>query len=247
LNGVEISYAIIDKAVTGLLNGENCLFETAIYPTLIADKKLAGYVSDHRYYSVGALSRLPLTESFFERRKTVFIDRDGVLNRKPPRAKYVTTWSGFQWLPDARAALRLLAENDYRVIVISNQAGVARGAMTAADLDSIHDHMKEDAEATGGHIAAIYHCPHDWDAGCQCRKPRPGMLFQAQREFHLDLSRTPFFGDDDRDGEAADAAGCPFIRVSETKSIFQCAQELIEQSSAKGNNDDTKASFDHRS
>jgi histidinol-phosphate phosphatase family protein len=247
LNGVEISYAIIDKEVMGLLNGDNCLFETAIYPALIQQKKLAGYVSDHRYYSVGGLHRLPLTESFFQRQKTVLIDRDGVLNRKPPRAEYVTSWNGFQWLPDAQAALQLLQANGFQVIVVSNQAGVARGAMTAADLDDIHDHMKQEAEAAGGHIAAIYHCPHDWDAGCQCRKPRAGMLFQAQREFDLDLSRTPFIGDDERDGEAAEAAGCPFIRVSETKTIFHCAQELIKRTLPKGNSNDTKASFDHRS
>ena len=234
LNGVEISYAIIDKDVVGLLNGENCLFETTIYPYLTARKQLAGYVSDHRYYSVGALHRLPLTESFFQRQKTVLIDRDGVLNCKPARAEYVTSWSGFQWLPDAKPALRLLQESGYRVIVVSNQAGIARGALTAAELDAIHERMKQEVEAAGGHIEAIYHCPHDWNAECQCRKPRAGMLFQAQREFHLDLSRTPFIGDDDRDGEAAEAAGCPFIQASDTKTLLNCAQELIAQSSAKG-------------
>ena len=233
LNGVEISYAIIDKDVTGLLNGDNCLFETAVYPYLAARHQLAGYVSDHRYYSVGSLQRLPLTESFFQRRKTVLIDRDGVLNRKPPRAEYVTSWGEFQWLPGAQAALRLLRENGHRVIVVSNQAGIARGAMTAADLDTIHDQMKQEVEAAGGRIEAIYHCPHDWDAGCQCRKPRAGMLFQAQREFHLDLSRTPFIGDDDRDGEAAEAAGCPFIQASDDRPVLQCVQQLIEQFSAK--------------
>lgn len=247
LNGVEISYAIIEKGVIGLLNGENCLFETAIYPYLTARRQLAGYVSDHRYYSVGSRHRLPLTESFFQRQKTVLIDRDGVLNRKPPRAEYVTSWNEFQWLPGAQAALRLLHENGYRVIVVSNQAGIGRGVMTATDLDAIHDRMKQEVDAAGGHITAIYHCPHDWNAGCGCRKPQAGMLFQAQREFHLDLSRTPFIGDDDRDGEAADAAGCPFIQVSEQKTIFDWARELIEQPRAKRNSDGAKASIDHGS
>lgn len=230
LNGVEISYAIIEKEVVGLLNGDNCLFETAIYPALTARKQLAGYVSDHRYYSVGALHRLPLTENFFQRHKTVLIDRDGVLNRKPPRAQYVTSWDEFHWLPGAQASLRLLHENGYRIIVVSNQAGIARGAMTGAALEAIHDRMRLEVESAGGHIAAIYHCPHDWDAGCECRKPQAGMLFQAQREFHLDLSRTPFIGDDDRDGEAAEAAGCPFIQVSENRTLSDCVRELIEKS-----------------
>jgi histidinol-phosphate phosphatase family protein len=230
LNAVEISYAIIKKEVLKLLDGENRPFETAIYPNLIARKQLAAFASDHRYYSIGSRQRLPLTEAFFQRQKTVFVDRDGVLNRKPGRAEYVTRWSEFEWLPRALEGLRLLQENGYRVIVISNQAGLARGSMTGNDLAAIHRQMKREVEVAGGSIEAIYHCPHDWNAGCECRKPQPGMLFQAQREFALDLSRTPFIGDDDRDGKAAQAAGCPFVRVSEERSFFDCVRELIERS-----------------
>ena len=73
--------------------------------------------------------------------------------------------------------------------------------------------MRAEAAAAGGRIDAIYHCPHDWDEGCACRKPRPGMLFQAQRDHHLDLTRTFFVGDDERDGQAAAAAGAPFVLV----------------------------------
>ncbi|HZD40203.1 MAG TPA: sugar phosphate nucleotidyltransferase, partial [Terriglobales bacterium] len=81
LNGVEISYAILHKEVTRLLSGDNPLFETAVYPRLASQGQLAGFVSDHRYYSVGSHRRLPLTENFFARRKTVILDRDGVLNK----------------------------------------------------------------------------------------------------------------------------------------------------------------------
>ena len=228
LNGVEISYAIVTRKALAPLDGENRLFETTVYPPLAASGRLAGFVSDHRYYSIGAMRRLPLTENFFRREKTVLVDRDGVLNRKPPRADYVTSWRDFEWLPQAQSALRLLHEHGYRVILVSNQAGLARGAMSEAALDEIHTRMKEDVRAAGGEIAAIYYCPHDWDSGCECRKPRPGMLFHAQRDFHLDLSRTPFIGDDERDGEAAAAAGCPFMRVADGKSFFQCVQEIIK-------------------
>jgi histidinol phosphatase-like enzyme len=75
----------------------------------------------------------------------------------------------------------------------------------------------------------VYHCPHDWDEGCECRKPAPGMLFQAQRDLELDLTRTPFFGDDERDGEAAEAAGCPFIMISEDRPLFGAVKELVGQ------------------
>jgi D-glycero-D-manno-heptose 1,7-bisphosphate phosphatase len=229
LNGVEISYAIMNKDVVGLLGDENLLFETTVYPPLVERKQLAGFVTDHRYYSVGSHRKLPLTESFLRRNKAVLLDRDGVLNKRPPSANYVSSWSEFEWLPGAKTALRLLRENGFRVIVVSNQAGVARGAMTERDLGDIHDRMQREVEASGGHLDAIYYCPHDWDAGCECRKPKPGMLFQAQREFDLNLSRTWFIGDDDRDEQAAETAGCRFVGVSDRKPILDCVQAMISQ------------------
>jgi D-glycero-D-manno-heptose 1,7-bisphosphate phosphatase len=227
LNGVEISYAIIDRAVIDMLGKENCLFETSVYRPLAEQGKLAAFVSDHRYYSVGSHRRLPLTEQFFRRIPTVILDRDGVLNERPPRACYVRSAAELHWLPGARAALQVLRANGYRVIVVSNQAGVARGAMTQAALQAIHRRMRTEAEAAGGAIAAFYVCPHDWDEGCECRKPKPGMLFQAQRDFHLDLSRTWFLGDDERDQEAALAAGCPFLQVSEERPLLECVKDLL--------------------
>lgn len=227
LQGVEISYAIMTRQVLDLLPDENVLFEVAVYPKLAQQRQLLAYVTDHRYYSIGSHRRLPLTEAFFQRTPTVLLDRDGVLNKKPPRAEYVRTWADFEWLPGAKEALKLFNDAGYRVIVVSNQAGIARGAMTEADLASIHDHMKEETAQAGGRIDAIYYCPHGWDDNCDCRKPKPGMLFQAQREHHLDLSRTPFIGDDERDAEAADAAGCPALLLSNSESLLDAARNLI--------------------
>jgi D-glycero-D-manno-heptose 1,7-bisphosphate phosphatase len=230
LQGVEISYALVDKSVLSMMPDMNISVEEALYRRLAQKRQLLGYVTDHRYYSVGALHRLPLTETFFAHRPTIILDRDGVLNKKPPRAEYVRSWNEFQWLPGAKQALRLLKAAGYRVVVVSNQAGIGRGIMREADLTDIHDRMKAEAQRAGGQIDAIYHCPHDWDKDCACRKPSPGLLFQAQREFHLDLSRTPFIGDDDRDSEAAEAAGCPFVQVTEQNSFFDCVRELVERS-----------------
>jgi D-glycero-D-manno-heptose 1,7-bisphosphate phosphatase len=115
----------------------------------------------------------------------------------------------------------------YRVIVVSNQAGVARGALTMEDLERIHDGMRADVAAAGGRIDAIYACTHHWDEGCACRKPRPGMLFAAQRDFQLDLSRTFFLGDDPRDAEAAEAAGCLYAEVSERTPLASYADAWL--------------------
>jgi D-glycero-D-manno-heptose 1,7-bisphosphate phosphatase len=87
--------------------------------------------------------------------------------------------------------------------------------------------MKEEVEAAGGRIDRLYFCPHHWDDGCECRKPKPGMLFQAQRDLHLDLSRTVFVGDDTRDGEAAEAAGCPFVLLPEGASLVDLARQIV--------------------
>jgi len=234
LHGVDISYALLRRADIETLPDENRLLEEMLYPRLAEQRQLLAYVSDHRYYSIGSLARLPLTETFLARRPAVLLDRDGVLNRRPPRAQYVRSWSEFAWLPGATEALRLLKEAGYRVIVISNQAGVARGAMREDDVVEIHQRLQAEAAAHGGRIDAIYYCAHDWDAGCECRKPRPGMLFQAQRDFSLDLSRTPFIGDDERDAEAAEAAGCPPLLVSDERGLLPITRSLISGSSAPG-------------
>jgi histidinol-phosphate phosphatase family protein len=157
----------------------------------------------------------------------VILDRDGVLNKRPPRAHYVRTWEEFEWLPGAKEALRLFRKANYQVIVVSNQAGIGRGAMTEADVQRIHERMRTEAAQAGGRVDAIYYCPHDWNDGCECRKPKPGLLFQAQKDWSLDLTRTPFIGDDDRDAQAADRAGCPSALVSTEAPLLDVARRLI--------------------
>jgi histidinol-phosphate phosphatase family protein len=247
LNGVEISYAIVSKKIIRSLTDANVLFETAAYQVLAERGELSAFVSDHRYYSVGALHRLPLTEQFFGQRKNLILDRDGVLNRRPPRAQYVRRWEEFEWLPGALEALRLLKEAGYRVVVVSNQAGIARGAMTEADLTAIHETMTEEAATGGGQIDAIYYCPHDWHARCACRKPSPGMLFQAQHDLNFDLSRTVFVGDDERDREAAERAGSLFAKITPARSLIDWVKNFINESSTEEGEKHEAASLTHGS
>jgi histidinol-phosphate phosphatase family protein len=227
LQGVEIGYVLLDKSVVDILPDSNVGFEETVYPRLAERRQLMAYVTDHRYYSVGSHERLPLTENFLMRQSTIILDRDGVLNKKPARAHYVRGWDEFEWLPGAKEALRLLREAHYRVIVVSNQAGIGRGAMTRADLIDIHERMKAEAAEVGGRIDAIYYCPHDWEEGCECRKPKPGMLFEAQHDFSLDLSRTLFIGDDKRDAQAADAAGCAAVLVTDKVSLLDITRKMV--------------------
>jgi D-glycero-D-manno-heptose 1,7-bisphosphate phosphatase len=125
--------------------------------------------------------------------------------------------------------LRLFKRAGYRVIIASNQPGVARGAMSNADLEAIHQRMRQEAIEAEGEVDAVYCCLHNWDEGCECRKPKPGLLYQAQRDFNLDLTRTPFIGDDERDEAAALSAGCPFYRVSDARSLLDITHQLLEE------------------
>ena len=99
--------------------------------------------------------------------------------------------------------------------------------MSKDDLADIHQRMSADALQSGGRIDAIYYCPHSRDEGCECRKPNPGMLFQAQRDLALCLSETRFIGDDERDRQAAEAAGCPWCLITEEVSLLDITQQLV--------------------
>jgi histidinol-phosphate phosphatase family protein len=232
LQGTEISYAIVSKALIRQLPSGNISLEETLFPALIQNRQLAAFVTEHRYYSVGDTLRLPITEAYLARRPAVIFDRDGVFNEKAPRAQYVRSWAEWRWLPNVLECLRDLNQSGFRIIVVSNQAGIGRGAMSDHDLQLIHRQMVKEVEQAGGRIDSIYYCPHNWDDGCTCRKPKPGMLFQAQHDFNLDLSRTMFIGDDERDAQAAEAAGCIPALVSEKRTLRQIIGELVVNSKA---------------
>ncbi len=229
LQGVDIGFSILRKEVLDLLPDENVSFEKTVYPPLVRDRQLKAYLTEHRYYSVGSHERLPLTDQFLSGKPAVILDRDGILNEKPPKAQYVRTWADWKWRPGAREAVRLLKELGYRIIIVTNQAGIARGFMTESDLHDIHERMKKELSKGGdnGSIDKIYYCPHGWDNHCECRKPKPGMLFQAQRDFSLDLSKTYFIGDDERDRQTGDAAGCKTLLVNPESSLLKIVKEEI--------------------
>src|SRR5260370_24296746 len=120
------------------------------------------------------------------RKPTVILDRDGVLNRKPPPAQYVRNWSEWAWYPGSLEALRLLHDRDYRTIVASNQPGIGRGVMNDADLQAVHDRMKREIAQAGGGIDAIYYCPHDSGDRCAHSHAKPRLLSPPQRYFLLE-------------------------------------------------------------
>ncbi|MDE3179211.1 MAG: HAD family hydrolase [Acidobacteriota bacterium] len=143
----------------------------------------------------------------------VLLDRDGVINRKIQNG-YVTSWGRFVFLPGALDALRLFHAAGYLPLVISNQAGVGKGLMTAVALDQITARFKKRVEAAGGRIERVYYCTHAKEAHCGCRKPRPGLLIDAERDYHFCPAVTYFIGDSPADILAASRMGCPAILIS---------------------------------
>lgn len=144
-------------------------------------------------------------------RPAVFLDRDGVLNYN--RRDYVKSPRELVAIPGAAAAAAALKRAGWVVVVVSNQSGVGRGLFDEATLDAIMTKLRAGLEAAGAAPDAIYYCPHPPDAGCDCRKPAPGMLFRAAREHRLDLARSFFVGDSGCDVECGRAAGTRTVLV----------------------------------
>jgi D-glycero-D-manno-heptose 1,7-bisphosphate phosphatase len=145
---------------------------------------------------------------------TVFLDRDGVVNRKMPDGAYVERWAQFEFLPGAIEALECLAAAGIRTVVVTNQRGVALGRMAMADVDEIHRRMQAALAARHARCAAVLVCPHD-EGACDCRKPRIGLFQQAQALMpEIDMSRSIVVGDSASDLLAAAALGCPSYLVA---------------------------------
>lgn len=142
---------------------------------------------------------------------TIFIDRDGVINEN--RSDYVKSWSEFCFLPGSIEAIAKLTQAGHRIVVCTNQAGVARGIISVETVEEIHRKMMAEIAEAGGLIEKVYYCPHGKDENCPCRKPRPGLLLRARDELALDMTDAVFIGDSITDVRAATAAGIHPILV----------------------------------
>lgn len=146
--------------------------------------------------------------------KAAFLDRDGVINQKAPTEdEYITRWEQMHIIPGVGEAIALLNRAGFRVIVVSNQRCVAKGLVTASDLDAMHQRMCRELSEVGAHIDGVYYCPHEEQPPCSCRKPEPGMLFSAADEHQVDLQSSWMIGDSEKDVEAGRSAGCRTVRI----------------------------------
>jgi D-glycero-D-manno-heptose 1,7-bisphosphate phosphatase len=150
---------------------------------------------------------------------TLFLDRDGVINRRLPD-DYVRNWSAFQFESGALEAIAHCANYFGRMIVVTNQQGIGKGLMSEADLQHIHHLMVQEIRLAGGRIDRIYHCPHLRSDHCNCRKPSIGMALQAQSDFsEINFSHSIIVGDMPSDMEFGHRAGMCKVFISKDLNV----------------------------
>lgn len=155
-------------------------------------------------------------------RPAIFLDRDGVIIEN--RADYVKSAAEVRFLPGALEALASAARWAGPLIVVTNQSAVGRGLLTLAAAEGINAYVRDRVEAAGGRLDAILMCPHAPQAGCACRKPRPGLLLRAAEAYALDLQAAALIGDALTDVQAAHAAGARALLVRTGRGAQQSAE-----------------------
>lgn len=161
--------------------------------------------------------------------RTVFLDRDGVINVN--RSDHVKSWEEFEFLPGAVEAIVRLSHARVRVFVITNQAIINRGMVPHYVVEWINERMQRVIAQHGGHITAVAYCPHRPEERCRCRKPEPGLLFDLARSHMVELHSSVMIGDAVSDLEAGQAAGCSTILV-----LTGRGRDQLELAHAQGKN-----------
>jgi len=225
-HAIDIGCFVLTRDMCEGMPSGNISFEEDILPPLVAQGKVAAYSTEHHYYTITNHDRLLVAEKFFTPKKSVILDRDGVINKKPREGDYVKRWSEFEFLPDALDAMRMLTRKGYDIFIATNQRGVARGYMAEKDVDDIHARMRDVCDKEGISVRGIYACFHNDTDNCGCRKPKPGMLLQAAHDHFFDITKAIFIGDDIRDEQAGNAAGCKTFLLNGQKDLLSIASAL---------------------
>ena len=225
---------IVEKkeTLTFFKNIEGSFFE--VIENMAKQKKISAWIQHDKYHSVSDVIRWKKTKRYLKPKKIILIDRDGVINVKASIGRYVVSWEHFQFIPDSIKGLRLLSEEGFKFIVISNQAGIKRGLVDTNDLEEIHTNMIEKLANEGVDVLDIYYCPHFIEDNCNCRKPKPEMFFRASEDWFLRLDKTVYIGDNITDVQAANNAGTKSVFLGDSSDLVGLSnQELPMQTFKK--------------
>lgn len=153
----------------------------------------------------------------------IFLDRDGVIVEN--RENYIRSWEDVEIFGQALVALREAAKTPYKIVIVTNQSAIGRGLVTPQAAEEINRRLLQEIEAAGGRVDGLFMCPHTPEDGCECRKPKPGLILQAARALSIDLSRSILIGDALSDLQAAQAAGVGQVALVRTGRGAEQAQQ----------------------
>ena len=179
-------------------------------------------------------------KNLHNKQKAIFLDRDGTINKY---VGFLRNIDDFELIDGAAEAIKLINQSGYLAIVVTNQPVIARGEVTWEQLNEIHRKMETQLGKDGAYLDGIYICPHHPDKGfagerqeykivCDCRKPKPGLLLKAAKDFNIDLSQSYMIGDDDRDVQAGLNAGCKEsikIETNKGKALLESVKAVLKK------------------
>lgn len=224
-------------------------FGKDIFPKILEQAgKLRAYDTPEYIKDMGTPDRLKVIENDFVNglvhnlnkvnpRRAIFLDRDGTLNVNMDTNPNV---NDFTLLPKVPEAIRMINESHYLAIVVTNQPMIAKGFISFEDLDNIHKKLETLLGNERAYVDAIYYCPHHPEQGfageikelkinCNCRKPKPGLILQAAKDFNIDLQNSWMIGDSDSDIEAGKSAGCNVIKLTEDFNLLQAVKKVLDK------------------
>lgn len=227
---------IFHRQVLDYVSGSPLSLENDVLPNLISNRKLIGSSCNGFFIDIGVPESLESAQKLVPqwwRKPIAFLDRDGVINIDHG---YVSDPDRFTWVDGAIDAIRLLNDSGYRVVIVTNQAGIARGYYTEEQFLSFADWIDDQLAIAGAHVDAWYYCPYHQDADLvqyrrdsKCRKPKPGMLLDAIADFGPDLDRSFLIGDKESDIEAAENAGVSGYLFDERMNLKEFVNGILSQ------------------
>lgn len=247
-NRVNAGLHILSPKIFNEFKGlKKCDLDRDILKPLISQGELYCYDSPEyikdmgtpdRYYSVieDIKSGKVEAKNLRNKQKAIFLDRDGTINKY---VGFLTNIDQFELLPGVADAIKRINDSEYMTIVVTNQPVIARGEVTYEELDEIHNKMETLLGLEGAYIDSLYYCPHHPDKGfegeikelkieCECRKPKPGMLLQASKDFNIDLEESYMIGDTESDKETGMNAHCKKSFLVNEAGLLSCITKIID-------------------
>jgi len=158
------------------------------------------------------------------KRKAIFLDRDGVINEE--RKDYVKNVKEFKIKSDVGKTIKILKDHGFLVIIITNQSAINRKILSVQKLNEIHDYFNNYLKKYNTFVDGIYFCPHNPNENCECRKPKPGLLLKAKKDFDMLFKDSWMIGDSQTDIEVAKTVGCNSILLASNDNLFQIIKKI---------------------